>query len=204
MLFWKVRSAWHHAANSDDLVASNSFSASQAEALDVEILLSSQGSRIVSVKKSSIVHSFLVRAHNLQILRIKRGSTPRIDRSILATLLFDAITSVRRSTLNLSRFALHYGRLFRPLSPIVIRVTTVRRHDVALPSISATVFTTPKPHGLTIVELRVAYTRYPTGSTDHYSLATTIKGNPFTQNRRCESSISIRARHYHCSCSSSS
>jgi hypothetical protein len=25
MLFWKVRSAWHHAANSDDLVASNSF-----------------------------------------------------------------------------------------------------------------------------------------------------------------------------------
>jgi hypothetical protein len=56
-------------------------------------------------------------------------------------------------------------------------VTTVRRHDVALPSISATVFTTPKPHELTIVEIRVAYTRYPTGSTDHYSPATVIKWN---------------------------
>jgi hypothetical protein len=33
MLFWKVRSAWHHAANSDDLVASNSFSASQSGGL---------------------------------------------------------------------------------------------------------------------------------------------------------------------------
>jgi hypothetical protein len=65
MLFWKIRSAWHHAANSDDLVASNSFSASHAEALGVEVLLSSQGSRIVNVEKSSIVYSFLVRAHNL-------------------------------------------------------------------------------------------------------------------------------------------
>jgi hypothetical protein len=200
MLFWKVRSAWHHAANSDDLVVSNSFSASQAEALDVEILLSSQGSRIVSVEKSSIVYSFLVRAHNLQILIIERGSTPRIDRSILATLLFDAITSVKRSTPRFSRFAPHYGRLFRPLSPIVISVTTVRCHDVALPSISATVFPTPKPHGLTIVELRVVYTRYPTGSTDRYSPAAIIKANPFTQNLHCESSISIRAPHHHCSC----
>jgi hypothetical protein len=156
------------------------------------------------MEKSSIVYSFLVRAHSLQVLRIKRRSTPRIDRSILATFLFDAITSVKHSTPSFSHFAPHHGRLFRPLSPIVISVTIIRRHDVALPSISATVFTTSKPHGLTIVELRVAYTRYPTGSTDHYSLAATIKGNPFTQNRRCESSISIRARHYHCSCSSSS
>jgi hypothetical protein len=121
----------------------------------------------------------------------------------LATLLFDAITNIKRCTLSFSRFAPHHSRLFRPLIPIVISVTTVRRHDVALPSISATVFTTPKPHGLTIVELRVAYTRYPTGSTDRYNPATIIKGNPFTQNRRCESSISIQARHYHCSCSSS-
>jgi hypothetical protein len=60
----------------------NSIPASQAEALDVEILSSSQGSRIGSVEKSSIVYSFLVRAHNLQILRIEQGSTPRIDRSL--------------------------------------------------------------------------------------------------------------------------
>jgi hypothetical protein len=126
------------------------------------------------------VYSFLVRAHNLQILEIEQGSTPRIERSIFAMLLFVAIANTKRCTLSFSRFAPYHGRLFRPLSPIVIRVTTVRRHDVALPSISATVFTTPKPHGLTIVELRVVYTRYPTGSTDRYSLAAVIKLNRLT------------------------
>jgi hypothetical protein len=80
-------------------------------------------------------------------------------------------------TLSFSRFTPHYGRSFRPLSPIVISVTTVQRHDIALPSISATVFTTPKPHGLTIVELHVVYTRYPTGATDRYHPATIIKWN---------------------------
>jgi hypothetical protein len=57
----------------------DSLPASQVEAIAVEILLSSQGSRKVNVEKSSIVYSFLVRAHNLQILRIEQGSTPRID-----------------------------------------------------------------------------------------------------------------------------
>jgi hypothetical protein len=83
MVYWKSLSTWSHAANLDDLVASNPFPASLAEAIDVEILLSSQGSRIVSVEKSSIMYSFLVRAHNLQILRIEQGSTPRIDRSFM-------------------------------------------------------------------------------------------------------------------------
>jgi hypothetical protein len=90
----------------------------------------------------------------------------------------DAITNVKRCTLRFSRFAPHHDRFFRPLSPIIISVTTVRRHDVALPSISATICTTPKPHEPTIVELRVAYTRYPTRSTDRYSPAAVIKGNP--------------------------
>jgi hypothetical protein len=36
------------------------------------------------------------------------------------------------------------------------------------------------PHGLTIVELRVVYTRYRTGSTDRYSLAAVIKWNRLT------------------------
>jgi hypothetical protein len=67
------------------------------------------------------------------------------------------------------------------LSPFVISITVIRRHDVALPSISATIFPTPKPHGLTIVELCVIYTRYPTGSSDRYSLAAVTKGNPFIQ-----------------------
>jgi hypothetical protein len=80
----------------------------------------------------------------------------------------------------LSRFAPHHGRLFGPLSPIAISVTTVRRHDVALLSFSATVFTTPKPHELTIVELHVAYTRNSTRSTDRYSPAAVIKWNRLT------------------------
>jgi hypothetical protein len=80
----------------------------------------------------------------------------------------------------LSRFAPHHGRLFRPLSPIIISVTTVRCHDVTLPSISATVFATLSLLELTIVELRVAYTRYPTGSTDCYSLTAVIKWNRLT------------------------
>jgi hypothetical protein len=63
---------------------------------------------------------------------------------------------------------------------MAISVTTVRRHDFALPSISATIFTTPKPHELTIVELCVAYTRNPTGSTDRYSPAAVIKWNSLT------------------------
>jgi hypothetical protein len=154
MLFWEVRSTWHHAANLDDLVAS---SASQAEAIDIEILLSSQGSRIVSVEKSSVVYLFWVRAHNLQILRIEQGSTPRIYRSIFSTLLFVAIANAKCCTLSFSRFAPHHGRLFRPLSPIVISVTVIRRHDIALPSISATVFTTPWSRELTLLS-SVLYT----------------------------------------------
>jgi hypothetical protein len=56
----------------------------------------------------------------------------------------------------------------------------IRRHDVALPSISATVFTTPRSRELTIVELRVVYARSPTGSTDLYSPAAVIKWNHLT------------------------
>jgi hypothetical protein len=156
------------------------------------------------MEKSSIVYSFLVRAHNLQILRIEQGSTPRIDRSFCYTYL--CCYREHKSVVPWAFLVLLPPLInsFRPLDLICIRVTSVRCHDVALPSISATVFMTPMPHGLTIVKLRVAYTRYPTGSTDRYSLAAIIKMEPFIRNRRYESSISIRARHYLCSCSSSS
>jgi hypothetical protein len=80
MVYWKSLSKWSLAVNLNDLVASIPFPASQVETVEVEtFLLSSQGSRIVNVEKSPIVYSFLVRAHNLQILRIKQGSTPMID-----------------------------------------------------------------------------------------------------------------------------
>jgi archaellum component FlaF (FlaF/FlaG flagellin family) len=79
MGFWKSLSTWSLVVNLDDLEVSISFLLSQVEAVKVEIFLSNLGSRKVNVEKSSIMHSFLVRAHNLQILRIEQGSTPRID-----------------------------------------------------------------------------------------------------------------------------
>jgi hypothetical protein len=100
-------------------------------------------------------------------------------------------------------FFSHHGRLFRPLSPIVISVTTIRCHDVALPSISATIFTTPRPHELTLL---ISVLSMPDTRMDKRPLQprSSYKRKPFTQSHRCESSTSIRARHYQCFCSPSS
>jgi hypothetical protein len=101
MVYWKSLSNWSLAVNHDDLAASIPFPASQVETVKVEtFLLSSQGSRIVNMEKSSIVYSSLVCVLNLQILRIKQGSTPRIDRSSFATLLCVAIANTKRCTLS--------------------------------------------------------------------------------------------------------
>jgi hypothetical protein len=62
-----------------------------------------------------------------------------------------AITKVKRYALSFSRFAPHHDQFLRPLDLICVSVTTVRRHDVALPSIFATVFMTPRPHELTLL-----------------------------------------------------
>jgi hypothetical protein len=123
---------------------------SQAVAEEVEIPLSSQGSRIVNVEKSSFVYSFLVRAHNCQILRIEQESTPRIDQSFLATLLFVAIANIECCTLSFSCSSPHHGQFRRPLDLICISVMTVRRRDVTPPSFSTTVLTTSKSHELTL------------------------------------------------------
>jgi hypothetical protein len=93
-------------------------------------------------------------------------------------LLSVAIANIECCTLRLACSSPHHGQSFRPLNLICISVTTVRRHDVTPPSFSATVLRTLRPHELTIVELRVAYTRYPAGSTDRYSPAAVIKWNP--------------------------
>jgi hypothetical protein len=101
--------------------------------------------------ESSIVYSFLVHAHNLQILRIEQGSTPRIDRSFLATLLLVAIASVKRGTLSFSHLSPHHDQFFRPLNLINVSVPIVRRRDATPPSFSATILTTPRHHGLTLL-----------------------------------------------------
>jgi hypothetical protein len=152
MVSWKSLTNWSLAVNLDNLIALIPLPVSLVETVEVEIFFSSsQGSRIVNMEKSSIVYSFLVRTYNLQILRIERGSMPKIYRSVLATLLCVAIANIKRSTLSFSRFAPHHGRLFRPLSPIVISVTALRHHDVALPSISATIFMTQRSGELTLL-----------------------------------------------------
>jgi hypothetical protein len=87
----------------------NSLPASQAEVLDVEIFSSSRGSRIVNMEKSSIVYSSLVRALNLQILKVKQGSTPRIGRSNLL-----------RFSLLLSQTHIVVHRVFLVLLPITV------------------------------------------------------------------------------------
>jgi hypothetical protein len=84
MAYWESLTNWSLAVNLDDLAAAIPFLLAKAEVLNEEtFLLSSQGSRIVNMEKSSIVYSSLVRALNLQILKIKRGSTPRIDRNLM-------------------------------------------------------------------------------------------------------------------------
>jgi hypothetical protein len=118
MIYWESLTNWSLAVNLDDLAASFPFSASQVKTVEVEtFLLSSQGSRIVNMEKSSIVHSFLVRALNLQILKNQTRKHAQDRSKLYATLLSVAITSVKRSTPSLSRFAPHHSRLFRPLSP---------------------------------------------------------------------------------------
>jgi hypothetical protein len=62
--------------------------------------------------------------------------------------------------MNSSRYSHHPRRFFGPLDPILVRAMTIRRRDVSLPSSSAITLTSPRPHGLTIVEPRVATTRY--------------------------------------------
>jgi hypothetical protein len=197
MIFWKFLSTRPRFVNLDDLMAPIPFSCQLSGSLRRRNSL--EQSRFSNSHCGGVVHRVFVLGPCFKSSESSKEVRPGLIEAF--GLCFSCCYHERKAwytDLFSSR------RFFRPLSPIVISITTVRRHDVALPSISATVFTTPKPHGLTIVKLRVAYTRYPTGSTDRYSPAAIIKGNPFTQNHRCESSISIRARHYHCSCSSSS
>jgi hypothetical protein len=97
------------------------------------------------------MYSFLVRALNLPILKNQTRKYAQDRSKLYATLLCAAIANIKRCTLSFSCFAPHHGRLFRPLSPIVISVTVIQRHDVALPSISATVFTTQRSRELTLL-----------------------------------------------------
>jgi hypothetical protein len=102
------------------------------------------------MEKSSIVYSFLVHAHNLQSSESSKEVRPGSIEAF-AKILFVATASIKRSALSLFLSPPRHGQFFRPLNLIIVSVQIVPRHDVTLPSSSATVFTTPRPHELTLL-----------------------------------------------------
>jgi hypothetical protein len=149
MVYWEFLTNWSLAVNLDDLVASIPFPASQVETMKEENFL--EQSRFSNSQHGKVFHCAFVlgpcsEPSNSQNQTRKYAQ----DRSKLyATLLCVATANTKRCTPSFSRFAPHHGRLFRPLSAIVISVTTIRRRDVALPSISTTVFATQRSRELT-------------------------------------------------------
>jgi hypothetical protein len=176
--------------------------ASQVEALDVKNSL--EQSRFSNSKsgESSIVYSFLVRAHNLQILIIGQGSMPRIDGSFLLrfSLLLSQTWSVVHWTflILLPITADYLGRwapsssVSRPydamesLYPRFPQPYSRRRDRVSWPC-WAPCCLHPIPD----------WVNWPLQPRSGYKM------EPFNRNRRYESSFSIQVRQYHYSCSSS-
>jgi hypothetical protein len=74
------------------------------------------------------------------------GSTEAV-----AKLLFVAIANMKHCTLSFSRSFPHHGQFFRPLNLIIVSVPIVRHRDATPQSFSATVLTTLRPHGLTLL-----------------------------------------------------
>jgi hypothetical protein len=149
-------------------------------------------------------HPSLIRSWSVLITYKPSELSPEVNSGSIETfakLLFVAITNVECCTQSFSRSSPHHCQFFRLLDLIFVSVTTVRRHNATKPSSSATVLAPLRPHGLTIVELRVIYTRYPGWLRWPLQPTTAIKWKPFTQNRRHKSLISVRARHHHRSCS---
>jgi hypothetical protein len=153
------------------------------------------------MEKSSIVYSSLVRALNLQILKIKQGSTPRIDRSFMlcsSVLLSQTQSVVHWAFLVLLPVTVDYLDRWAPSSSVswpYVAMTSLyprfpqqysRRRDL----VSWPCWALCCIHQITD---RVNWPLQPHSG---------YKMEPFNWNRRCKSSISIRARQYHCSCSS--
>jgi hypothetical protein len=121
MVFWKSLSTWSLATNLDVLGVSYSLPASQVEAVEVEISLSSQGSQKVNVEKSSITFS----SRSVSItFKSSEASNEVHPGSIeaFAKLLFVSITNVKCCTLS-----------FLNLLPITIN--SLDRTDVIIVSV---------------------------------------------------------------------
>jgi hypothetical protein len=123
------------------------------------VFWSNQGSQKVKVGESFIAYPSMIRDHTLQILRVEQRSKPRIGEAF-AKILLVAIPSLEGGYPELFSFFSPSRSILRTVGPILFSATTVRCRDVSLPSSSAVALTSPRPHGLTIVEPRVAITRY--------------------------------------------
>jgi hypothetical protein len=157
-------------------------------------------SKIIPKFLHEVIHHVFVsiRIHNLQILRIERGSTPGSIEAFWLRFSLIAIANVKRCTLSFSRSFPHRDQILdRWTSSSVSRpydaVMPLRhprpqpyswRRDLTGWPLSSSVLSTPDTGWLN----------------DRYSPAAAIKGKPFTRNRWCESSISVRARYHHRSC----
>jgi hypothetical protein len=150
MVFWKSLSTWFLAANLDDLEVSIPFLLSQVEAVKVEIFSSNQGSQKINVEKSSIAFSSRSVSITFESSEASKEVPPGSIEAF-AKLLFVAIANVKRCTLSfLVLLPITVNSLDR-LDLIIVSVPIVRRHDATLSSFSATVLTTLRPHGLTLL-----------------------------------------------------
>jgi hypothetical protein len=155
------------------------------------------------MEKPSIVHSFLVRALNLQILKNQARKHAQDQSKLFATLLSVAITSVKHST-----------RAFLVLLPITVEYLDrwATSSPVSRPYDAMTSLYPWFPQPYSRRRDRVSWPcwapcwihQIPDWVNWPLQPRIGYKMEPFTRNRRYESSISIRARQYHCSCSFSS
>jgi hypothetical protein len=120
------------------------------EAIEVEILLSNQGSQKVNVEKSSIAFS----SRSVSITFKSSESSKEVhpgSTEAFVKLLFVAIANVKCCTLSFLVLLPITINSLDLLDLIIVSVPTVRRHDATPPSFSATVLTTLRPHGLTLL-----------------------------------------------------
>jgi hypothetical protein len=99
VVFWESLSTWSLVSNLDDLGVSYSLPASQVEAVEVEIFLSSQGSRKVNVEKFSIAFSSRSVSITFKSSELSKEVHPGSTEAF-AKLLFVAIANVKSCTLS--------------------------------------------------------------------------------------------------------
>jgi hypothetical protein len=129
----------------------------------VEIFSSNQGSRKVHVEKSSIAFS----SRSVLITFKSSESSREVNPGSTEAFCYASLCCYRGRKAMYTEFfshsSPHHGQF---LDRWTSSSSVSRSYDTVTPlrhRFSQTVLTTLRPHGLTIVELRVAYTRYPDG-----------------------------------------